>query len=64
MQLFDAKYSGILKNEDANMNRYFRKHAKGMLNVEKHSLLGEMLLGEAKYQRDELLATFEARRTK
>lgn len=62
MQLFDAKYSGILKNEDANMNRHFRKHA--MLNVEKHSLLGEMLLGEAKYQRDELLATFEARRTK
>lgn len=62
MQLFDAKYSGILKNEDANMN--ISGNTKGMLNVEKHSLLGEMLLGEAKYQRDELLATFEARRTK
>lgn len=36
MQLFDVKYSGTLKNMNANMNRHFRKHANVQLNVEKH----------------------------
>lgn len=36
MQLFDVKYSGTLKNMDANMNRHFWKHANVQLNVEKH----------------------------
>lgn len=43
MQLFDVKHCGTLKNMDANVNRHFRKHAKGMNDRTSESIPSPLL---------------------